>query len=312
MLWSTLPAQIRSVATQTAAVLCLFLLACAEQSGAKPSARPTPSPVERPVERIVSLSPAATEALFAVGCGKKLVLRDAWSDWPVEAKQVPAVAGFSPSAEAILASRPDLVLVHFPPSNLRQALDGAQIRWLAFAPQSLEAVAESLQTIGKACGQPAAGQQAAGKLRQEIAQVQKAVSGQPKVRVFYEMDASDPNKPYTVASGSFGHDVLETAGGSNVFGAASVPWLQVTTEAVLQADPDLIVLADSDAELQPQTPAMVAARPGWSALRAVQSRAVVSVPGNLLGRPGPRIGAGLRILAAKLHPSLAPVLEAQP
>lgn len=265
-----------------------------------------------PAARIVSLSPAATEALFAVGCGQKLVLRDAWSDWPPEAKTVAEVAGFSPSAEAILAARPDLVLVHFPSASLRQALDGAHIRWLAFAPQTLDDVARSLQDVGEACGESAAGAAAAATLREEVAQVRKLVAQQPHPNVFYEMDASDPNKPYTVASGSFGHDLLTAAGAHNVFGAASVPWLQVTTEAVLAADPDVIVLADSDAELQPQTAAMVAARPGWQTLRAVRSNSIVAVPGQLLGRPGPRIGQGLRLLAAALHPSLAAQLQWAP
>lgn len=273
--------------------------------------RPQPA-VPSPAARIVSLSPAATEALFAVGCGRKLVLRDAWSDWPPEAQSVAAVAGFSPSTEAILAARPDLVLVHFPSANLRQALDGARVRWLAFAPQTLDEVARSLQDVGEACGEPAAGAAAAAALRAEVDQVRKIVHNQPRPRVFYEMDGSDPNKPYTVASGSFGHDLLTAAGADNVFGAASVPWLQVTTEAVLAADPQVIVLADSDAELQPQTPAMVASRPGWQTLRAVRANHIVSVPGQLLGRPGPRIGKGLRVLAAALHPSLAAQLQVAP
>lgn len=267
------------------------------------SAASTKLPDQVPT-RIVSLSPAATEALFAVGCGKQLVLRDAWSDWPADALAVPAVAGFSPSAESILAARPELVLVHFPSPNLRQALQGAGVRWLAFAPQTLDEVADSLAKVGEACGQRTSGAVAAQKLRTEVQQVRDVVAELPKAKVFYEMDASDPNKPYTVAAGSFGHDLLLAAGATNVFGSAKVPWLQVTTEAVLAADPDLIVLADSDAELQAQTAAMVAARPGWDALRAVRKLAIVPVPGQLLGRPGPRIGEALRQLAVALHPEV--------
>jgi iron complex transport system substrate-binding protein len=261
----------------------------------------TPAPNQRSVQRIVSLSPAATEALYAVGCGPQLVLRDAWSDWPKEALQVPAVAGFTPSPEAILAAKPDLVLVHFPAPALRQALERAGVRWQAFAPETLAEVAASLSDIGAACGQPAAGKAAAAALLADVAQIRAGVAGKPRPRVFYEMDATDSTRPYTVAKRAFAHDLLLVAGADNVFATADVPWLQVSTESVLAADPDLIVLADSDAELAAQTPAMVAARPGWQAMRAVQQGKIVAVPGQLLGRPGPRIVQGLRLLVTAIH-----------
>lgn len=258
----------------------------------------------RAASRIVSLSPALTEALFAVGCGDRLVLRDGWSDFPVAARAVVSVQGFAPSAEAILAVRPDLVLTTFPPAALRSALDAAGVPWLGWSPVTLDHVAGMMADIGRACGAPGPGADLAATFRTRLAAIERTVAGRPRPRVFYEMDAGG-GRPFTVSRLAFGHAVLTAAGGENAFASADVPWFQVSTEAVLAADPDLILLADADAADQPQSAAAVAARPGWSALRAVREGRVVPLSIDLVSRPGPRLVDGVAQIARALHPDAA-------
>lgn len=271
--------------------------------GTPPAAGPAALAAATGRPRIVSLSPAATEALCAVGCCDRIVLRDGWSDTPPAVLRVPAVEGFAPSAEAILAIAPDLVVGHFPPPGLHAALAAAGVRVIALAPVTLSEVSASLVALADACGQPAAGRALRRRFDGEVAAVRARLAGVAPVRVFYEMDAGDPGRPFTLGRGTFGHAVLEAAGGANVFADAGAAWFQVSAESVLAADPDVIVLADADVTDHPQSVRDIGERPGWRALRAVQTGRVVAVQTALLSRPGPRLPAGLRALARALHPA---------
>lgn len=263
----------------------------------------------RPAQRIVSLSPAATESLFHVGCGDRIVLRDAWSDYPIQAKTISSIDGFSPSAELILAARPELVVTHFPTTALQAALNGAGVPWIALAPATLADVAASLATLGQLCGQAEAGRRAAATFGRQQAALEAAVKGAARPRVFYEMDGGDGTRPYTVGRGSFGHQLVEHGGGFNAFGERSEPWLQVGLEAIRAADPQLWILADADSVDRPQSPATVAARPGFGAIAAVRDRKFASVPADLVARPGPRLIQGLAATATAIHPDRAAAIS---
>lgn len=295
----------------------LSLLFCCS----KPSQRPAASilvtdqigrsvALARPAARIVSLSPAATESLFHIGCGDRIVLRDAWSDYPASTKTITSIDGFNPSAELILAARPDLVVVHFPPPALQAALNSANVAWIALAPATLADVASSLTTLGLLCGRPAAGRAAAATFAARQAALESAVQGAGKPRVFYEMDGGDGTRPFTVGRGSFGHQLVEHGGGVNVFRDRSEPWLQVGLEAIRAVDPELWLLADADSTDRPQSPASVAARPGFGAVPAVRDGKFASVPSDLVARPGPRLIHGLAATATAIHPERAAAIAA--
>lgn len=273
-------------------------------------------PVAQRPSRIVSLSPALTEILYAVGCGDRLVLRDGWSDFPPPSRTVPSVQGFAPSAEAILAVQPSLVLSHFPPPTLRTALDGAGVPWLGFAPDTLPAVAASIRTVAHACGQGAQGETVAAAFEQRLDDIAARVRNQPRVKVFYEMDAGIGGRPYTISDKSFGHAVLTAAGGRNVFEHADAPWFQVSAEAILATDPDFIALADADATDAPQSLAALRNRPGMAALRAGREGHVIPLRSDWVSRPGPRLVRGVEALARALHPQalrdLAPLPAGSP
>lgn len=250
------------------------------------------------VERVVSLSPAATELLCAVGCCDKLVARDEWSDFPAQVRSVPQLPGFTPSAEALLLHKPDLVLLHFPPPNLQSALDAAGIAWFGLAATDLKQVAQAHRVVGRLCGQPERGKQAAIAFVDAVAAVRKAF---PKpaspLRVFYELDAGDGQRPFTVGRRAFGHALIEAAGGLNVFGDRDEAWFAVGAEALLAADPDVIVLGDADVGVNPQSVQTLNARKGFGALRALRAGCVATVPNTLVSRPGPRLVEGLRAMA---------------
>jgi iron complex transport system substrate-binding protein len=256
----------------------------------------------QPARRIVSLSPALTETLFAVGCGDAIVLRDGWSDYPPRALAIPAVQGFVPSPEAILAARPDLVLTHFPPPALASALDAAHVPWLAFAPKHLVDVAATFRAVGEACGRAQAGEQLATAFDKRIKGIDGALQGLASPLVFYEMDAGIGGQPYTIGQATFGHEVLTRAGGRNLFANEQREWFQVSPEAVLNGDPDVVLLGDADVPEQPQSLETLRRRPTMMLLRAVQAGQVFPLHAELVSRPGPRLALGVEESARLLHP----------
>ncbi len=254
-------------------------------------------------QRIVSLSPALTETLFAVGCGDRIVLRDGWSDYPPEARALPAVQGFSPSAEAILSVRPDLVLTNFPPPALAAALDAAHVPWLAFAPKHLAEVTQTLRSVGMACGRRQNGEALAESFDNRIKVIETHLQGTTSPTVFYEMDSGIGGQPYTIGQATFGHEVLTRAGGLNIFATEPREWFQVSPEAVLTADPDVVLLGDADVQDQPQSLETVRHRPTMALLRAVRGGQVFGLHTDLVARPGPRLALGVEEIARLLHPT---------
>lgn len=252
-----------------------------------------------PAGRIASLSPALTEILFAVGCGDRLVLRDRWSDAPAAALAIPAIDALAPSAELLVAARPDVVVASFPAGKLRGALLAAGLPWFGLSPQTLEDVADDLRRIGVLCGQPERGRAAAAALRAQIAAIGRSIGDAPRPRVYLELDHAAGGKSWTPGEDTFAAAVLRAAGGVNVF-AELRGWPQVGVEAVVAADPDVVLLAWPGAN--DDAVRRFAERPGVAGLRAVRQGRVLRVDASIFGRPGPRIGDAVGTLAALLHP----------
>jgi iron complex transport system substrate-binding protein len=119
--------------------------------------------------------------------------------------------------------------------------------------------------------------------------------------VFYEIDATDPSKPYTYGPGTFGDLLISRAGGFNVGGQVTDPYPQLSLEQIVADNPSIIILGDS---MWGVTPESVAARPGWESVAAVQNAQIFAFDDNLVSRPGPRLVDGLEQLAKLLHPGL--------
>ncbi len=257
-----------------------------------------------PAQRVVSLAPSNTEILFAVGAGDQVIGRDEFSDYPVDAAAIESVGGSMGgySAEAIVALEPDLVLAAEinTPELISQLEDLGLTVYYLKNPTSIEEMYTNLEIIGQLTGHDTT--ELVDSLKSRVAAVDEKIapiSARPSV--FYEIDASDPNKPWTYGPGSFGNLLIERAGGSNIASDAPDSYPQLSLEQVVVANPSIILLGDS---MWGVTPEAVLGREGWNTIAAVQNNQIFPIDDNLISRPGPRLVDGLEALAKILHPDL--------
>ena len=250
--------------------------------------------------RIVSIGPSNTEFLFALGVGDRVVGVDDFSDQPAAARQIEKVGGVKVNVEKVVALRPDLVVtVKFSDGTIER-IATAGLNVLVVDPQSIGDVARTAILVGRAIG--ADGDRLARDLDTALERTrQKVASATTKPRVFHEVDASDPAKPFTVGPGSYLHDLIVLAGGTNIAAAAGMAYPQFSLEEIVRADPEIIVLGDAD---YGTTPEQVAARPGWSGMTAVKQRRIFPISDSLVSRPGPRLAEAAEAYAKLLHPEL--------
>nr|MDA8218748.1 ABC transporter substrate-binding protein [Dehalococcoidales bacterium] len=138
-------------------------------------------------------------------------------------------------------------------------------------------------------------------LRQRVQAVVAKTKSAAKPRVFYELDATEPSKPFTPGPGSFIDSLIAQAGGINVAADAKMPWAQLSSEEIVKKDPEIVVLGDSKYGV---TVEQVKQRAGWGAVTALQKDAVYPIDDDLISRPGPRVVDGLEALAKLIHPEL--------
>jgi iron complex transport system substrate-binding protein len=256
-------------------------------------------------QRIVSLAPSNTEILFAVGAGDQVVGRDQFSDFPEAAKKATDIGSTFQdlNTELIVSLKPDLVLAAEinPPEQVKtlEAL-GLTVYYLK-NPHTLEELYQKLQIVAQMTGHDPDAAALIEALKQRVAAVdEKLASINSRPSVFYELDSTDPAKPYTSGKDTFITLLIERAGGHNI-AAELDSYPQMSLEQIVAADPNFIVLGDS---MWGVTPEAVAERPGWKALSAVKNGMVVPFDDNLVSRPGPRLVDGLEELAKLLHPEL--------
>ena len=255
-----------------------------------------------PPDRIVALAPSNTEILFALGAEDRIVAVDQWSDHPPAAKVKPRISPFSPSLEQIVKLRPDLILAAHGSAEPVLPLDRQGVKIVVLAPRTLDDIYRNVLLIGRIVEAEGRAKRLVDGMRQRVAAVLAKVRDAPRPKVFVELDASDPIRPFTAGPGSFVDLLVQLAGGANIAASSRTAWPQFSLEEVLRADPDLIILAHELAAMNPQTPQTVARRPGWRHLRAVREGAIYPIEGELLSRPGPRIVEGLELLARLFHP----------
>ncbi|MFQ5688957.1 MAG: ABC transporter substrate-binding protein [Gemmatimonadota bacterium] len=255
-----------------------------------------------PARRIVSLSPAFTEILFAMGAGDRLVGRTRFGTRPEAARAVPSIGdGVRPSVELVLARRPDVVLFFAGSDNagLGAALRRVGVPSLGLAHNSLADLNRNLRRLGVLIGCEAAASRLAAAIERGLKAVHEATAGLGATRVYYDV-WSDP--PITVGKASYLDSLLAIAGGRNVFGDLEAVSPQVSLEAIAARDPQLIlwpVTRTGDRRSPPE------ARPGWRAIGAVRRGAVRRVNGDRVHVLGPGIVAGALELARALHPAAA-------
>ncbi|HUG56393.1 MAG TPA: cobalamin-binding protein [Candidatus Limnocylindrales bacterium] len=253
--------------------------------------------IAAPPRRIVSIGASNTEFLFALGAGDRVVGVDDFSDEPAAAREIEKVGGVQVNVERVVALRPDLVVtVRFSDGTIEKLAETTTV--LVVDPQGLADVAETAILLGKAVG--ADGEALAADIAAQLDAVRSRTADlSPKPRVFHEVDASDPAKPFTVGPGSFIHELIEIAGGVNVAAGAGSPYPQLSAEELVRSDPEVIVLGDADYGV---TAEQVAARPGWGGITAVRTGRIHPISGSLVSRPGPRVGEAALAYARLLHP----------
>jgi iron complex transport system substrate-binding protein len=247
--------------------------------------------------RILSLSATATEDLYAVGAGAQVVAVDSYSNYPAYAPKT-SLSAFQPNVEAIAGYRPDLVLVSDDVNGIVGQLGKLQVPALLEPPAAdFAGVYAQLAQIGQATGHAAEASTAVSNLKQQVQSTLRSVPATSrKLKVYHELDQTY----FSATTHTFIGQVYRLLGLGNISDAApgSNPYPQLSSEFVISANPDLIVLADT--VCCGQSLATVSARPGWSAINAVRNGTVVAVDDSIASEWGPRIAVFMQTIANEL------------
>jgi iron complex transport system substrate-binding protein len=261
---------------------------------------------ERPVTRIISLVPAMTEMLFAIGAGPQVVAVSSYEDYPAEATRLPRVGALlDPDVERILALRPDLVLTYGSQDTLQAQLTRAGIRTYNYRHGGLDTLLKTVVELGAATGHDADAARTAHDIRRHLDMVAARVRGRPRPRVLLVFGRERQSLRQLYVSGGVGflHEMLSIAGGTNVFADIRRESVQPSSEMLLTRAPDVILemhetrtIAGAEAERE---------RAPWSALAsipAVRNGRIHFLNGDYLMVPGPRVGLATEAFARALHP----------
>ena len=252
---------------------------------------------------IVSLSPTATEMLYAIGAGSQVKAVDADSDYPAQAPRT-KLSGLQPNVEAIVAYRPDLVVVSFDATALAKRLAAFSIPVLALpAPASLSGMYTEFDQLGQATGHLAAAEREDTALRGQVSQIIAQLPHRARpLTYYYELDQTY----YSITSSTFVGSLLKLLGMKSIADSASGAaaaggYPQLSGEYVIKANPDYIILADTIC--CHQSAATVAKRPGWAGLAAVKAGHVILLNDDIASRWGPRVADLMRTVVTAVTKS---------
>jgi iron complex transport system substrate-binding protein len=253
-------------------------------------------------ERIVSLSPGATEIIYAIGAEASLAAVDKQADYPEAAASFePKVDAYEPNIETIAALEPDLVIVASDIGGVVAALDALDIPALFIdldtAVLTIDAVLEQIHTLGHVTGRTEAADSLYTALEVRIdAVVEQIGTVSDGPTVYHELDSTY----YSASQESFIGNLYVTLGARNIAGdGGGSAYPQLTNEAIIAANPQIIVLADEEFGV---TVDSVKSRPGWDAIDAVTNGRIYGVDPDIISRPGPRIVDALELLAKAFYP----------
>lgn len=287
------------------AALTAFMItgvACGDDSSSsKDSAAPTTEatttePVAQPPQAIISLSPSATEVLFALGAGDQVIAVDDYSNYPAEALEKPHdLSGYEPNVEAIAAMKPDLVVVSS--DAVQSQLEALGIEVLVdAAPATFDDLYAQIERLGAATGHIGDAAELVGQMQADIEAAVASVPSDLGLSYYHELDPTF----YSVTSNTFIGKVYALFGLTNIADGveAGNDYPQLSAEYIVSAAPDVIFLADT--KCCSESPETVAARAGWAEIPAVANGAVVAMDDDLASRWGPRIVDYIKAVAAAL------------
>jgi iron complex transport system substrate-binding protein len=246
-------------------------------------------------KRIVSLNPATTDLLFALGAGDRLVGRTHWDLYPPEAVNVPDLgSGIRPNVEVVLGARPDLVLLYASNDNRAAASDlrAAGVNTLSLKIDSIAEFHRAALLIGRLLGDSARGAAVSDSVRKTLQRVRDATARLNRPTVFWHIwDAP----LITVAGGSYMNELIEIAGARNIYGEMTEASPMVSIEDVLRRNPDYIITGPEGAE-------KIKVDPRWAEAPAVKAGRLIIADTTLVGRPSVRLGEAAVSLAKAIHP----------
>jgi iron complex transport system substrate-binding protein len=277
-------------------VILLVLLAagCGSGGASSPTGSTSTAAAAQEPGRIVSLSPTATEMLFAIGAGDQVVAVDDQSNYPADAPHS-KLSGYEPNVEAIAGYDPDLVIASGDPGGLVDGLGKLNIDVLIQeAPKNLEGAYEEIDELGDATGHEQQARTVVSRMRSQISALIEQASAGSGLKVYHELGPDY----YSATSQTFIGSIYTALGAKNIAdgaGKKAPGYPQLSAEYILKSNPDLIVL--SDTKCCAETLEKVAARPGWKRIDAVQDGDVVEADDDVASRWGPRIVEFVRAVA---------------
>ena len=277
----------------------LFLAAARLPAGA-----PTSELAQQPA-RIISLIPAVSEMLFAIGAGPQVVAVSSFDEYPPEVLKLPRVGALiDPDLERILSLRPDLVIVYESQADLRKQLVRASIPMFIYKHAGLADVTTTIRELGNRVGQPGGAADVIRRIDLKLDDVRKRVAGRPrpKTLLVFGRDALSLRGIY--ASGGFGflQDMLTIAGGDNVFEEIKQQSIQATSELILARRPEVILELRSGDMPDDRRKNEIAVWGALASVPAVRSGRIAIIADMRTVVPGPRVAEGTEVLARAIHP----------
>lgn len=251
--------------------------------------------IEAAPERIVSLAPANTEILFAIGAGNRVVGVTTYDDYPAEVTEIAQVGDFAgPNLEAVAAADPDLVLATTGvQGDVIAKLEELGAIVIAVDPQTLDGLYEAISEVGMATGERDGAEAVIAGMAADVSEIEEAVSGLEPASAFIEIGQ---NPLFTVGTGTLLHELVTIAGGTNV--VTEPGYVPYSVEQLVESDPAVYLATKGSSS----DPAAIEQRAGFSDIAAIKNGRVVIMDDNLVSRPGPRAVLGLRQIAEGLHP----------
>ncbi|HUP39836.1 MAG TPA: helical backbone metal receptor [Vicinamibacterales bacterium] len=258
---------------------------------------------QSPPQRIISLIPSTTEMLFAMGAGPRVVGVGNFDRYPAEALTRTKVGGLiDPDVERIISLKPDLVLIYGTQTDLRTQLDRAKIPMFLYQHAGLADITTTIRELGARVGSAKDANALADRIEAEIADVRKRVAGRPrpKTLLVFGRDAETLRGIYASGAVGFLHDMLDAAGGTNVFNDVKRQSIQTTSELAVARAPDVIIEVGIDTAST--SGRNLRAWDSLASIPAVRNKRIYQLRGDGMMNPGPRISASVRRVAEVLHP----------
>ena len=263
-------------------------------------------------EKIVSVAPSTTEILYAIGAGEKVVAVTDYDNYPydfaawIAAGNMTSVGDFTdPNLEVITSLNPDLIL----------ASGGVQVesvdtlrnlgyKVLVLDPTNVDGILNNIELVGNATGNRAEATALVNDITNRITAVENTVANAAKPKVYYEV-YYESTSSWTIGAKAWQSELIEIAGGTNIFGDQQIDYYQYQVEALIDRNPDVIILpGEGMGTGTASTFDAVKARPGWDTTNAVQNNRLYQINSDIIERAGPRIADAIEQLAAFFHPEL--------